>query len=197
MKRGLLNAREYLAEVKSVLDSICDQLEPFIDELYRAYVEDRTIFLIGNGGSAANASHFGQDLSKGTLLSLSTKKRFRAIPLTDNVSFITALANDEGYETVFVGQLIALGRPGDVLVAISGSGNSPNVLRAVDYANGHGMRTIGVTGFSGGQLRQMARVNINIPSNDMGLVEGVHSVLFHLTALQLRQRVAERLGAAR
>lgn len=182
--------REYCNEVKGLLDALPDQLEPFIKELYGAYLEDRTLFLIGNGGSAANASHFGQDLSKSTLPSLSVGKRFRTIALTDNISFITALANDEGYERVFVEQLITLGRPGDILVAISGSGNSPNVLRAVEYANGHGIKTIGVTGFNGGKLREMAEININVPSNDIGLVEAAHSVVFHIATSWLRQQIS-------
>lgn len=190
---GLVGIREYLDEVKSMLDALHNQVEPFIDELYQAYQEDRTIFLIGNGGSAANASHFGQDLSKGVLPNLSVTKRFRTIPLTDNVSYITALANDEGYEAVFVQQLITLGRPGDVLVAISGSGNSPNVLRAVEYANSHGMKTVGVTGFNGGRLALIAQINVNVPSHDIGLVEAVHSVLFHVTISELSQRMAKRL----
>jgi D-sedoheptulose 7-phosphate isomerase len=194
---SLSGARKYLDEIKHGLDALFDQLEPFIDALYQAYLDDRTIFLIGNGGSAANASHFGQDLSKGTLPNLTATKRFRTLSLTDNVSFITALANDEGYEAVFVEQLIPLSRPGDVLVAISGSGNSSNVLRAVEYANGHGMKTVSVTGSAGGRLRQIAQVNVNVPSNDVGLVEAVHSVLFHLAISQLRQRIAEQLETER
>jgi D-sedoheptulose 7-phosphate isomerase len=194
---NLLETREYLDEVKRMLDALHDQLEPFIDILYQAYTDDRTIFLIGNGGSAASASHFGQDLSKGALPNLSVTKRFRALSLTDNVSYITALANDEGYEAVFVEQLITFGRPGDLLVAISGSGNSLSVLRAVEYANDHGMKTVGVTGFAGGRLRQIAQINVNVPSDDIGLVEAVHAVLFHLTISQLRRRVAERLETDR
>lgn len=194
---GSLDIREYLHEVRRLLDVLPAQIEPFIEALYQAYVEDRTIFLIGNGGSAANASHFGQDLSKSASPNLSIAKRFRAIALTSNVSLITALANDEGYESVFVQQLITLGRSGDVLIAISGSGNSPNVLRAVEYANECGMRTIGVTGFSGGKLGKIAQINVNVPSTDFGLVEAIHSVLFHLTVSQLSQRIVRQFKEVR
>jgi D-sedoheptulose 7-phosphate isomerase len=187
-------AREYVDEVKRVLDALPDQLEPFVEELYQAYVHERTVFLIGNGGSAANASHFAQDLNKGTLSRRGASRRFRAVSLTDNVSFITALANDEGYESVFVEQLVTLGRPGDILVALSGSGNSPNVLRAVDYANGRGITTLGMTGFDGGGLGTIARVSVRVPSQDIGLVEAVHAVVFHLTVSQLRQRLDGGFG---
>src|SRR5262245_54194454 len=118
----LLETRQYFNEVKLMLDRVEDQVGVFVDELYRSYLDENTVFIIGNGGSAANASHFGQDLVKGTLPSKNTLKRFKAVALTDNVSFITALANDEGYESVFVEQLIGLSRPSDLLVAISGSG---------------------------------------------------------------------------
>ncbi|MFQ5802348.1 MAG: SIS domain-containing protein [Candidatus Methylomirabilales bacterium] len=192
-----LGTPEYLDEVARMLATLPNQLGPFIDALYQAYLEDRPIFLIGNGGSAANASHFGQDLNKQTLPDPSVAKRFRAVALTDNVSFLTALANDLGYESVFEQQLMTLGRQGDVLVAISVSGNSPNVLRAVGYANSRGMRTIGVTGCEGGRLLQIAQINVNVPSNDIGLVEAVHSVIFHLSILELRQRIMGWLPVAR
>jgi|SaaInlStandDraft_7_1057024.scaffolds.fasta_scaffold125264_1 D-sedoheptulose 7-phosphate isomerase len=176
---------EYLEEVRGVLKGLEGQLEDFVNDLYTTYLEGKTIFLIGNGGSAANASHFAQDLAKGTLPSIRVKKRFRAISLTDNVSYLTALANDEGYESIFVQQLINLARPGDRLIAISGSGDSPNILRAVEYANQLGMTALGVTGYEGGELRSLVNLMINVPSHKMGLVEAVHSIAFHLIHSQL------------
>ena len=116
------------------------------------------------------------------------------IPLTDNIGFITALANDEGYDSIFEQQLRNLGRRGDVLVAISGSGNSPNVLRAVEYARSAGIKTIGVTGFDGGKLRKLADESVHIPVDDMGMTEALHSVVFHLAMARLRERVS---GASR
>jgi D-sedoheptulose 7-phosphate isomerase len=150
------------------------------------------LFLFGNRGSAANASHFAQDLNKGTLLDLRQTNRFRAIALTDNVSFLTALANDDGYEGVFVEQLLTLGCPSDVATAISGFGNSPNVLNAIDYVNANRMGTIGVTGGNGGRRRQVAQFSVVVPDDDIGLVEAVHSVLFHAAVSQLRSRLRSK-----
>lgn len=185
------NLHQYLDEVKRMVDALEGQSIPFIDCLYDAYINDKTVFLIGNGGSASNASHLGQDLSKATCMDKSSKKKFRAQSLTDNTSFITALANDDGYDTIFMQQLEILARPGDVLVSISGSGNSPNILRAVEYANAHGIHTAGITGFGGGKLAGMVKTHVNVASNDIGLVEAIHSVLFHLTVSQLRDRIGQ------
>ena len=184
------DTRQYLKQVAALLEQIPDQCDRFVDALYRGFEEERTVFLIGNGGSAANASHFGQDLAKGTLSSMSATRRFRVIPLTDNIGFITALANDEGYDSIFEQQLRNLARKGDLLVAISGSGNSPNVLRAVEYARSIGMTTIGVTGFDGGKLRGMADYSVHIPIDDMGMVEALHGVVFHHAMCFLRERMA-------
>lgn len=184
------DSREYLKRVASLLDQLPDQCDRLVEALHRGFEEERTVFLIGNGGSASAASHFGQDLAKGTLSSMAARRRFRAIPLTDNVGFITALANDEGYDSIFEQQLRNLARPGDLLVAISGSGNSPNVIRAVEYARSIGMRTIGVTGFDGGKLRELADESVHVPIDDMGMVEAVHGVVFHHAMCFLRQRLA-------
>lgn len=189
--RDICDTHQYFQSVKRLLDAIEPQVAPFVQALLQAYRDDRTLFLIGNGGSASNATHLAQDLNKGTLPSLDARKRFRAIALTDNVSFITALANDCGYDVVFEQQLRTLASPGDVLVAISGSGNSPNIVKAAEYANSIGMQTIGITGFSGGTLKSMSPLGIHVPSNDMGMVEAVHSVVFHLTMGALRKRLAE------
>jgi D-sedoheptulose 7-phosphate isomerase len=192
------SSREYLARVSGLLDGLADPADRFIEELWEAFLAGSTVFLAGNGGSAAAASHFGQDLAKGTLADMRSERRFRVIPLTDNVGYITALANDEGYESVFEQQLRNLGRRGDLLVAISGSGNSPNVLRAVDYAHSIGMRAIGVTGYDGGKLRGLADVSVHVPVWDMGMAEALHGVVFHLAMSRLRERVAgSQPGAAK
>jgi D-sedoheptulose 7-phosphate isomerase len=188
------SARDYLERVRGLLDELPEQSERFVETLFRAFQEGRTIFLAGNGGSAANASHFGQDLAKGTLADMRAERRFRVIPLTDNIGFITALANDEGFDCVFEQQLRNLARPGDLLVAISGSGNSPNILRAVEYAKSIGMTTVGVTGFDGGRLRRMADTGVHVPVEDMGMCEALHAVVFHYAMAQLRSRLSA-LGA--
>ena len=187
-------SKDYLARLRDLLDVLPDQSDRFIDTLFDAFERGATVFLAGNGGSAANASHFGQDLAKGTLASMDATRRFRVIPLTDNIGFITALANDEGYDSIFEQQLRNLGRRGDVLVAISGSGNSPNILRAVEYARSVGIKTIGITGFDGGKLRKLADESVHIPVDDMGMTEALHSVVFHLAMARLRERVS---GASR
>ena len=189
--------KAYLEKVSQMLDALAEPSQRLIDTLFEAFEEERTIFLVGNGGSAAAASHFGQDLAKGTLSSMKAKQRFRVIPLTDNIGFITALANDEGYESIFEQQLRNLARSGDVLIAISGSGNSPNVLRAVEYARSIGMRSIGVTGFDGGKLRALADESVHVPIEDMGMTEALHGVVFHLVMAQLRTRLARAEAASR
>ena len=185
------SSRHYMQQVAALLEDLPDQCDRFIETLYAGFEAGSTVFLAGNGGSAANASHFGQDLAKGTLSSMAAKRRFRVIPLTDNIGFITALANDEGYDSVFEQQLRNLGNPGDLLVAISGSGNSPNVLRAVEYARSIGMKTIGVTGFDGGKLRTLADESVHVPVDDMGMCEALHGVVFHAAMCFLRERLAE------
>jgi D-sedoheptulose 7-phosphate isomerase len=184
------SSREYLDRVRELLDTLPDQTDRFVDALWEAFEQGATIFLAGNGGSASAASHFGQDLAKGTLADMQMRRRFRVIPLTDNIGFITALANDEGYESVFDQQLRNLARPGDTLVAISGSGNSPNILRAVDHARSIGMRTIGITGYDGGKLLQCADLSVHVAVWDMGMAEALHGVIFHLAMNRLRDRVS-------
>lgn len=166
------------------------QINNLIDLILKAYEEEKMIFVIGNGGSAANASHFAQDLSKGTRKSLEQKKRIKALSLTDNLPFVTALGNDDGYETIFEQQLRTFAKPGDVLICISGSGNSPNIIRAVNWANDNGLETVGVTGFEGGQLIKLSKHSLHVPLNEMCMTESVHSIIFHYLILELTQRIA-------
>ena len=184
------SSADYLKKVAELLEALADPSDRFVEALYAGFEQGRTVFLVGNGGSAANASHFGQDLAKGTLSSMSATRRFRVVPLTDNIGFITALANDEGYESIFEQQLRNLAASGDLLVAISGSGNSPNVIRAAEYARSIGMTVIGVTGFDGGKLKALADVSVHIPVDDMGMTEALHGVVFHLAMCRLRERLA-------
>ncbi len=158
-------------------------IKSLADSIFEAYQTGACVFICGNGGSGANASHFCEDLGKSTLrptdFENDSVKRLKVLSLTDNTPYILAWANDEGYDRIFVEQLKNLAGPDDVLVAISGSGNSPNVLRAVDWANKHNMKTCGITGFDGGLLRQTASTSIHVPLDDMGLVESIHLVIFH------------------
>jgi D-sedoheptulose 7-phosphate isomerase len=184
------SSAEYLDKVRELLDELPEQSDRFVDTLYEAFERGRTVFLAGNGGSASTASHFGQDLAKGTLASMDATRRFRVMPLTDNVGYITALANDEGYESIFEQQMRGLAREGDLLIAISGSGNSPNILRAVAYAKSIGMKTIGVTGYDGGKLLREADQSVHVPIWDMGMAEALHGVVFHIAMSRLRTKLS-------
>lgn len=184
-----LGARAYLDRVCREIQRVdLDQVENLSNLIEAAYREDRTVFVIGNGGSAANASHLCEDLNKCTLRDFEAQKRLRVLSLTDNTAGIMAWANDEGYDRVFVEQLKTYARPGDLLLAISGSGNSPNVLKALDWANGHGLTTVGITGYGGGQLRERAQHSLHVPLDDMGTVESIHLVVFHWVIGDLYRR---------
>ncbi len=155
--------------------------------LWETYQRDGTIIVCGNGGSAATASHFACDLAKWTVNP--GRRRLRALALTDNIPVMLAWSNDTAYERVFVEQLIGLFRPGDALVAISGSGNSPNVLRAVEWANSQGAATVGMTGFGGGRLAEAAQIAHVAPSSFMPEVEDIHMALCHALAVSLGVRI--------
>jgi D-sedoheptulose 7-phosphate isomerase len=170
------------------------EVKALADAIYRCYEDRRFVFVIGNGGSGSSASHFCEDLGKCTLrredFDNDSKKRLRILSLTDNTPYILAWANDEGFERVFVEQLKNLASPGDLLIAISGSGNSPNVLRAVEWANRHDLRTFGCTGFSGGKLRTLAQQGLHVPLDDMGVVESIHLTAFHWVVDNLHARIS-------
>jgi D-sedoheptulose 7-phosphate isomerase len=170
---------DYRKQLVGSLEAIdLAKIAEFIRILERARDEERAIFVFGNGGSAATASHFAVDMVKGA--SYGRAKRFRIMALTDQVGTITAYANDVGYDVVFEQHLRNFARPGDVVVAISGSGNSPNVLRAVEYANSIGCTTIGLAGFDGGQLARLAAHALVVPSFHMGRAEDAHLFACHL-----------------
>jgi D-sedoheptulose 7-phosphate isomerase len=170
------------------------EVKNLADAIYQCYERGQTVFLCGNGGSGSNASHFCEDLGKGTLrrehFDNDSKKRLRVLSLTDNTPYILAWGNDEGFERVFVEQLKNLARPGDLLIAISGSGNSPNVLRAVEWANRNSLKTFGCTGFGGGKLRTLAQQGLHVPLEDMGIVESIHLTAFHWVVDDLHRRIS-------
>jgi D-sedoheptulose 7-phosphate isomerase len=163
------------------------------DAVFDAYHRRATVFVAGNGGSGSNASHFCEDAGKCTIrvedYDNDAKPRLRILSLTDNTPYILAWANDAGFERVFVEQLKNLARAGDLLVAISGSGNSPNVLKAVEWANRHDLRTFGLTGYSGGKLRGLAQKNLHVSLDDMGLVETIHLGVFHWVVGDMYRRM--------
>jgi len=164
-------------------------MEDVIHALLAAHKVNKQIFLIGNGGSAATASHFANDLSKGT--KCNDKKRFKAFSLTDNIPLVTAWANDHSFEDIFVEQLMNLFHPGDILIAISGSGNSRNILKAVEYANAHQGITFGFIGFQGGKLKEIVQKSIVVPSNKQEIIEDIHLILEHILCKFLKFRIEE------
>jgi len=179
----------YLDDVNRVMRLVDPKdVDGLIDLLTDAYTKGRFVFIAGNGGSGSNASHLCEDLGKGTVVDFERQKRLRVLSLTDNTPYILAWANDTSFDRVFVEQLKNLAEPGAVLIAISGSGNSPNVLKAVEYANAHGMTTVGMTGYDGGKLAKLAHRRFHVPSSNMGLVEAVHAILFHYVLDTLRER---------
>lgn len=189
-----LQPQEYLARVSRELGGLnVGELRQFSDAVFRCYEQGRCVFLCGNGGSGSNASHMCEDLGKGTLrredYTNDAKRRLKVLSLTDNTPYILAWANDEGFDRIFVEQLKNLASAGDLLVAISGSGNSPNVLRAVEWANGHGLATFALTGFDGGRLRQIAQAGLHVPIADMGIVESIHLTVFHWVLDNLHARI--------
>ncbi len=186
-------AVSYIKHLKAVLDRFdAEEIGRFITMLLDARERGITVFFIGNGGSAATASHFANDLGVGTQ---AHDRPFRVMSLTDNVPVLTAIANDFGYEQIFTRQLRILGKGGDVLVAISASGNSPNLVNAFEYARTAGIKTVSVTAFDGGKLKQMAdqTVHVRTEANEYGPAEDAHMVLDHLVGSYLLRRLqAER-----
>src|SRR5438552_806156 len=189
-----LDVRPFLERVGEELRRIDPrEVKLLADAIYDCYQHGRFVFICGNGGSGSNASHFCEDLGKGTLrredFDNDRKRRLRVLSLTDNTPYILAWGNDEGFDRVFVEQLKNLASPGDLLVAISGSGNSPNVLRAVDWANRHGVHTFACTGFEGGRLRGMAKQCLHVPLDDMGIGERRPPAAFHWVVAAPRRRI--------
>src|SRR5829696_2741893 len=181
--------RDYWGEVADVAAAIdLVNLEHVAVMLLACQARGRVVFVVGNGGSAATASHFACDLSKGTRSG--GPPTFHVVSLTDNVPLLTAWANDSGYERVFSEQLTALARPGDLLVAISASGNSPNVVAAIDTARSCGMGVVGLSGCSGGRLARVSDVAVNVPSDRIEVVEDAHLVVAHSLCVAVRERLA-------
>ena len=179
-----LNTNDYMTRLSQELDSINrSDMERWSDVIYEAWKSGSFVYIIGNGGSGTTASHMAEDLGKSTLhetdLKDESKKRLKVLSLTDNAGWLMAVGNDLSYDQIFVQQLMNYGQPGDVLLAISGSGNSLNVLNAVDWANRHGMKTFGITGYSGGKVKEIQQDGLHVDLNDMGMVESIHLCLFH------------------
>ena len=182
-------SRSYIQYLASVLNNISlTDIEKFVEVLLEARERESSIFFIGNGGSAATASHFANDIAIGTR---TYEKPFRAISLCDNQAVITAIANDDGYEKIFSQQLQVLLKKQDVVVAISASGNSPNLLDAIDTAKKMNTITVGISAFDGGKMKEMVDVSLHVPTEkgEYGPAEDAHMVLDHLISNYLMRFV--------
>lgn len=180
----------YLNTVVGLLNDISRaEIQEVLDMVMEAYKDGRQVFIIGNGGSAATASHLACDLQK--TIGLCGVKKFKVMALTDNVPLMTAWANDFDYSEIFSRQLATWIQKNDLVIAFSGSGNSENVVKAVEFANESGATTIGLSGFKGGKLAQVARHNIIIPSENMQHLEDVHMVIAHLVFRCMYEELAQ------
>jgi len=194
----ILNVDAYMVRFGELLQELdSNQLVEMSEDIHRCYENAKTVFICGNGGSGSNSSHFCEDLGKSSLdpsdFENENVKRLKVMSLTDNTPYILAWANDEGFDRIFVEQLKNFAQPGDCLIAISGSGNSENVLKAVDWANQHQLSTWGVTGYTGGKLSKLAQHQFHVPLDDMGMVESVHMLAFHWVLNDLFARI-NRVG---
>ncbi len=197
MLGATLGAKDYLDRVcREVRRLDLAQVQQLADLIESAYHGGRFVFICGNGGSGANASHLCEDLAKCTLRDFEGQKRLKVLSLTDNTPWVMAVGNDLGYDRIFVEQLKNLASGGDLLLAISGSGNSPNILKAVEWANRQGLTTVGITGFDGGTLKGLAHHNVHAAIDDMGIVESLHQVVFHWIIDDIFRRISGETASA-
>ena len=179
-----LDTSSYLSRLKEEIDRL-DQgaIQRWADLIYSAWEQEKFVFVFGNGGSGTNATHFSEDLGKSSLrpndLMDEGKKRLKIMSLTDNLGWIMAVGNDVGYDQIFQQQLMNYGSDGDLVIAISGSGNSPNIINAVEWAKRHGLTTFGMSGYGGGKLKEIQDDGLHVALNDMGMVESIHLCVFH------------------
>lgn len=177
MTDSLVN--NYISQLKETLDNLDrKEVTQLAELLENSRLNEKKVFIFGNGGSASTASHFACDINKG--VAFGKEKRHRVIALTDNIPTMLAYSNDLSYDDVFVEQLKNFIEPGDVVIGISGSGNSKNVIKAIEYANEQKNITVGITGYEGGKLRKITTLSVNTNRNDMQISEDVHMILVHL-----------------
>ncbi len=189
------DSHSYFKAFDHVLATIPHEwVERVADKLFEAYQTGSAVFVFGNGGSAALASHFACDLGKGTCLNGKLPKRFRVMSLTDNMPLLTAWANDTSYDHIFAEQIRNFVVPGDIAFAISGSGNSPNVLHGLEAAREAGALTIGLGGFQGGKMKQLCDLCIVIPSDNMQIIEDFHVSVSHALFTLVCNRIRSHVG---
>ena len=194
MLGATLNLPSYLERLSREVARLNQaDIQRWADLVFDAWKAGRFVFIIGNGGSATTASHMAEDLGKSSLrpedLKDESKRRLKVLSLTDNAGWLLAVGNDCGYDQIFVQQLMNYGSAGDLVIAISGSGNSPNILAAVDWANRHGLVTFGLTGYGGGKLKAMQQYGLHVDLPDMGMVESIHLCVFHWVLNEVFARI--------
>lgn len=183
-----MQAQHYIDLVKSTLDALDPKaLEALVEAFHTTYEKGGNIYTMGNGGSGASASHAAGDFLKGASYGLD--KRFRMICLNDNLPSMMAIANDIGWESIFVEPLKNFLSPNDLVIGISGSGNSKNVVNALEYANAQGATTVAMSGFKGGKISEIANINVHAPVMDMEVTEDVHMVIFNIVKKQMMARL--------
>lgn len=188
MMDGHLN--EYLSRLRAAIDALPrERLNALGETLLRAYRNNKQVFVLGNGGSSSTASHMAADLAKNTIGP--NMKRFRIVSLNDNAAIMTALANDLGYEHIFSEQLTNLIQAGDVLIVVSASGNSPNVLQAMRYARSRSAEVVGLLGFNGGAAAALSDITLIVPSDHYGVIEDVHLIVNHILVDYFKTRLSE------
>jgi len=184
-------SKQYFKKIKEIINNLdSKKIQKIVEILFDAYKNNKQIFVLGNGGSAANSSHFACDLAKGTLENVydDNERRFRAISLTDNIAIATAFGNDLSFEDIFCQQLRNLVNEGDVVIGISASGNSANVIKAIKYAKKCGAKTIGLLGFrTGGKLRDLVDYEITVQDDHYGRIEDIHLMLAHFIVSSLTE----------
>jgi len=183
----VVKAADYLGETREVMARLdADLIDRISEQIWQAYEQERTVYLFGNGGSAALASHLACDLAKGT--AANGRRRMRAVSLNDNLALLTALANDLEYDEIFAEQLHHI-EPGDVALAISSSGNSPNVVRGLEVAQQAGATTVAITGFKGGRVKSLCDMCLVVPSDNVQYIEDSHLSVMHAIFSAVRQRM--------
>ncbi len=186
----LATAAEYFASLQTVLGQLDLKLvDQMTDAIWQNYEQGGTLYIFGNGGSAALASHLACDFGKGTVAA--GRPRFRTVSLSDNVPLLTALANDLAYEDIFSEQLADLAKKGDAVLAISGSGNSPNVVKGLEMARRLGLQTFGVTGYAGGRVKPLSDLCLVVPSDNMQHIEDLHLAATHAIFRAIRHRMTQ------
>ena len=183
-----MQAQQYIDLVKSTLDALDPKaLEALVEAFHTTYEKGGNIYTMGNGGSGASASHAAGDFLKGASYGLD--KRFRMICLNDNLPSMMAIANDIGWESIFIEPLKNFLSPNDLVIGISGSGNSKNVVNALEFANAQGATTVAMSGFKGGKISEIATINVHAPVMDMEVTEDVHMVIFNIVKKQMMARL--------